>query len=91
MSESLHPKLNSAHTGSATDPGNPLVRRDFLRLLGLSGVALTAFRPWEMAMAGPFSRADFEQLVPADKRTLARLDQVALCPRHANSLCQITR
>jgi uncharacterized protein (DUF608 family) len=68
MSKPHHPKLFEANTGSTPDPGNPLVRRDFLRLLGLGGVALTAFRPWEMAMAGPFSRADFERLVPADKK-----------------------
>ncbi|MGA2243882.1 MAG: GH116 family glycosyl-hydrolase [Verrucomicrobiota bacterium] len=53
---------------SSSDPASKLVRRDFLRLLGLGGVALTAFRPWEAAMAGPFTRSDFENLVPADKK-----------------------
>ena len=49
-------------------PAEKVARRDFLRLLGMGGVGITAFRPWEMAMAGPFTRADFESLVPADKK-----------------------
>ena len=43
-------------------------RRDFLRLVGASATAALAFRPWQFAMAGPFTRADFEKLVPADKK-----------------------
>src|ERR1019366_9228070 len=42
------------------------VRRDFLKLVG-AGAAL-AFQPWPFAMAGPFTRADFDKLVPADKK-----------------------
>ena len=45
-------------------PGWP--RRDFLKLLGLGAGAL-AF-PSMQAMAGPFTRQDFEKLVPADKK-----------------------
>jgi uncharacterized protein (DUF608 family) len=41
-------------------------RRDFLKTLGL-GVGTLAVQPWS-AMAGPFTRADFDRLVPADKR-----------------------
>jgi non-lysosomal glucosylceramidase len=41
-------------------------RRKFLKLVGL-GTGAVAFRPWP-AMAGPFTRADFESLVPADKK-----------------------
>ena len=41
-------------------------RRDFLKALGV-GAAATALRPWQ-AMAGPFTRADFERLVPRDKK-----------------------
>ena len=51
-------------TGRPWSGGLP--RRQFLKATGLA--ALTArFVPWR-AMAGPFSAADFEQLVPADKR-----------------------
>ncbi len=32
-----------------------------------AATALT-FHPWQYAMAGPFTRADFEKLVPADKK-----------------------
>ncbi|MHC1768802.1 MAG: GH116 family glycosyl-hydrolase [Verrucomicrobiia bacterium] len=49
---------------SGSNKGWP--RRDFLKLVGL-GTAVTTFRPWQ-AMAGPFTRADFEKLVPRDKR-----------------------
>ncbi len=41
-------------------------RREFLRALGF-GAGAVALQPWE-AMAGPFTRADFEKLVPADKK-----------------------
>src|SRR5689334_18648454 len=41
-------------------------RREFLKALGLGAVAV-ATGPWR-AMAGPFTRADFDRLVPADKR-----------------------
>jgi hypothetical protein len=42
------------------------VRRDFLKLVG-AGAAL-AFHPWQFSMAGPFTRADFDKLVPEDKK-----------------------
>ena len=45
-----------------------LARRDFLRLLGASGLASLALRPSDYAMAGPFTREDFENFVPSDKR-----------------------
>jgi uncharacterized protein (DUF608 family) len=41
-------------------------RREFIQAIGLGGItALTSSLP---AMAGPFEGADFEQLVPADKK-----------------------
>ena len=43
-----------------------LARREFLKLSGLAATAALA-APWE-AMAGPFTRADFDKLVPADKK-----------------------
>jgi non-lysosomal glucosylceramidase len=50
----------------STGYGSGLDRRDFLKLSGLamSGLALTNLP----AIAGPFTRADFEKLVPADKK-----------------------
>ncbi|HTL56407.1 MAG TPA: GH116 family glycosyl-hydrolase [Candidatus Limnocylindrales bacterium] len=50
--------------GHGVGTGSP--RREFLKLAGLSAGAL-AMQPWR-AFAGPFERADFEQLVPADKK-----------------------
>jgi uncharacterized protein (DUF608 family) len=43
-----------------------LGRRDFLKLTS-AGAALAAFVPWQ-TMAGPFTREDFDKLVPADKK-----------------------
>ena len=40
-------------------------RRSFIKTAGAAAIALT--KPWE-AMAGPFTRKDFEKLVPADKK-----------------------
>lgn len=48
------------------EPKSGLARRDFLRLAGISSIALLA--PGQMLMAGPFTRKDFEELVPADKK-----------------------
>lgn len=45
-----------------------LGRRDFLKLFGAGTTAAVAFRPWQYAMAGPFTRTDFDKLVPADKK-----------------------
>ena len=47
-------------------PATAFVRRDFLKIVG-AGAAL-AFHPWQFATAGPFTRADFDRLVPADKK-----------------------
>ncbi|HEY5911830.1 MAG TPA: GH116 family glycosyl-hydrolase [Verrucomicrobiae bacterium] len=41
-------------------------RRDFLRSIGV-GAGAMALQPWH-AMAGPFTPADFDKLVPADKK-----------------------
>lgn len=48
------------------DCGSGMDRRNFLKLAGASSVALLASRL--PVMAGPFSRADFNALVPADKK-----------------------
>ncbi|HNU98751.1 MAG: twin-arginine translocation signal domain-containing protein [Verrucomicrobia bacterium] len=55
---------SSSNGGCACSGGWP--RRDFLKAVGL-GTAAAAVHPWE-AMAGPFTRADFEKLVPRDKK-----------------------
>lgn len=62
---------SSCHPGCGCHPSQPatgaLPRRDFLRLLAGTGAALSLPGVTE-AMAGPFTRADFERLVPADKK-----------------------
>ena len=50
----------------ATDSDARWARRDFLRVLGLSAGAFVS-NPWQ-ASAGPFTRADFNKLVPEDKK-----------------------
>lgn len=45
---------------------NAVPRREFLQLVGLGAAA--AFTATGTVMAGPFERADFENLVPADKK-----------------------
>jgi len=45
---------------------SPLARRDFLRLTALSAASLAVSRL--PAIAGPFDPADFDKLVPADKK-----------------------
>lgn len=70
MNPASHPKC-TAPRASAPAPATPpagFTRRDFLRLTGLSASAALAFHPWPSAMAGPFTRDDFERLVPADKK-----------------------
>ena len=49
--------------------GSGLARRDFGKLVGLAGVG--AFFSRQPVMAGPFARADFQTLVPADKKLSA--------------------
>jgi len=46
--------------------GPQLDRRGFIRLVGLGSVALMAGRM--PVMAGPFAAADFEKLIPSDKK-----------------------
>lgn len=47
-------------------PRSGMNRRDFIKASG-AGAALTALTSWD-AMAGPFTREDFERLVPSDKK-----------------------
>lgn len=47
---------------------NGLARRDFLRLAGAGAAMALTFHPWQKAFAGPFTRADFDKLVPEDKK-----------------------
>ena len=46
--------------------GNGVRRRDFLRVTGAGSLAVLASRL--SVMAGPFEKADFEKLIPADKK-----------------------
>lgn len=52
--------------GIFRDPARSVDRRRFLKLTGLGSMGLIAMR--QPVMAGPFSPADFEKLVPSDKR-----------------------
>jgi uncharacterized protein (DUF608 family) len=56
--------MNLASNASNWPEGWP--RRAFLKRAGFAA-GLLAFHPWP-AMAGPFTREDFEHLVPADKK-----------------------
>ena len=67
------PDDDQQQPGSCSSPGcgcgpSPSVttRREVFQLLGGAGLAAVA-RPWQ-AMAGPFTREDFTDLVPADKK-----------------------
>lgn len=62
----LPPAIGHPSVSDADDSG--LARRQFLRLIGAGATTALAFHPWPSAMAGPFARADFEKLVPADKK-----------------------
>jgi len=80
MNAESHPKCAPRERGPANQPlTNGLARRDFLRLTGAGAAAWLAFRPWQAVMAGPFTRADFKQLVPEDK---------ALSPQWIKSLSE---
>jgi uncharacterized protein (DUF608 family) len=59
--------LNKPASNSCTAPGccADASRREFLQAVGLGGVALAAGLP---AVAGPFTAADFDKLVPSDKK-----------------------
>ena len=65
-------KCNRAGCGCSplsSSKGHP--RREFLKLLGAGAVTALSLEPWRGAMAGPFTRADFDRLVPADKKLSA--------------------
>ena len=70
MNTEKHPKcLEPGCQCGASEPDPAAVgRRDFLKLVGAGATAVMAFHPWQIAMAGPFVRADFEKLVPTDKK-----------------------
>ena len=50
---------------SSCDPA-PIGRRDFIKASGLTAAMLMAGR--SPVMAGPFSKEDFEQIIPSDKK-----------------------
>ena len=56
-----------SHSINSPSPIPNPERRDFIKKFGL-GVAALSLSPWNTAMAGPFTREDFEHLVPADKK-----------------------
>ena len=59
-------KCGCAGCSCESQSGGALARRDFLKLTGLAaaGLAVSGLP----VMAGPFTRSDFEKLVPADKK-----------------------
>ena len=70
MNTEKHPKCQEpgCQCGAPDHAAVGFGRRDFLKLVGAGATAALAFHPWQFAMAGPFSRADFDKLVPADKK-----------------------
>ena len=58
--------MNQDLSAPAQATNRQVSRRQFVRGLGLGGVSLLAAR-WPL-MAGPFTRDDFDSLVPADKK-----------------------
>ncbi len=66
MKPNSNRKCSESHCACSEPRGSGLARRDFLKVLGL-GAGTAALQPWH-AMAGPFTRKDFESLVPADKK-----------------------
>ncbi len=64
----MNPKMDAGKKcGSGCECNSSgFVRRDFLKLAGLGSLAMFASRM--PVMAGPFSRADFDKLVPTDKK-----------------------
>ena len=62
--------MNTSPNQNPSDPSNPGVnRRDFIRAAGAGSLALLASRI--SVMAGPFETADFDKLVPTDKKLSA--------------------
>ncbi len=57
---------DSCASASCNCAGPGLYRRQFLKLAAV-GTSAVALAPWQ-GVAGPFTRADFEKLVPADKK-----------------------
>lgn len=67
----MNPSCRCPQDSENNTPAAPVKRRDFIRLAGMGAAATLALRPWAAAMAGPFTREDFEHLVPADKKLSA--------------------
>ncbi|MCP5535518.1 MAG: glucosylceramidase [Akkermansiaceae bacterium] len=63
----IHPRLDNSSCG-ASDTCSPtsIARRNFLKTTGLTAALLAAGRV--PVMAGPFSPADFDKIIPADKK-----------------------
>ena len=70
MNTEKHPKCNQPIRSCETPltTSMDLGRRNFLKLVGGATTAALAFHSWPAAMAGPFTRGDFKNLVPADKK-----------------------
>jgi uncharacterized protein (DUF608 family) len=64
MNSDLH--FTKETCGNNCECGTGMERREFVKVIGLSALALGALRM--PVMAGPFEAADFEKLVPADKK-----------------------
>ncbi len=70
MNTKKHPKCQEpgCRCGAPDHDAVGFGRRNFLKLVGAGATAALAFHPWQFAVAGPFTRADFDKLVPADKK-----------------------
>ena len=63
MTRAPHPDVNACCEHGCQ---SEMRRREFLSAIGIA--AATSLVDWRSAVAGPFTAADFEKLVPADKR-----------------------
>jgi len=66
MNENPSLENQSSNSPDCRPGGGRVNRRDFLRATGASSLALLASRL--SVMAGPFETADFDRLIPADKK-----------------------
>ena len=88
MNTKKHPKCQEpgCRCGAPDHDAVGFGRRDFLKLVGAGATAALAFHPWQFAMAGPFTRADFDKLVPARQEADAGMGEVAHRARPARGV-----